>query len=164
MTKPKLTDAVKQPSEKLPQTAPTPAQQTGAGSEQNAAPAKSATESESDDEPEPAAKTETVPAASSAPTLSQYTEAFGETQGCVFFAKGVSFSDACVAHIKTQAETIKAQGEEITALKSQVKTFAEKLAGEKEPVELKQDGAAASAADPIGSFAQAATARMNKKE
>ena len=174
MTKPKLTDAVKPTSEKLPETAQPAASAgaTGTGGTPEISPAASTEgdegeSEESEEAPEPTEKQAEQPAASQPvtnPALAQYTSAFGETQGCVFFANGVSFADACTQHMASQAATITAQAAEIAALKKTGIDLASKLKGEDEPLATGPQGTKAPATGDaaVSDFAKSVGARLAK--
>jgi hypothetical protein len=173
MTKPKLTDAVKQPSEKLPD----PAQASPAASEAGAGvvPAASVAsgdkgseeDSEGEAEQKPSEEPEEKPEAANPavnPEAARFIAAFGEAQGCIFLVKGVSYVDACTQHMAAQAATITAQATEIAALKKTGSDLAAKLKGEAEPLATgpKGDKPPATGDAAVSDFAKSVEARLAK--
>lgn len=186
MTKPKLTDAVKQPSEKLPETAQAPAAaaDSGTGGAAGLPPAagkdKGSDEPGDDDEPEAsagaAAKPSDPPAPAKAAVTSQeapaasgadkplaaYKAAFGDVQGCVYFAEGIAFADACSKHIEVQGKQIadlKASNDTLTA---QAATLAKEVLGTAEPLKTGAETAKTGAKSGIDEYASLLESKLTK--
>jgi hypothetical protein len=186
MTKPKLTDAVKQPSEKLPETAQAPAAaaDSGTGGAAGLPPAagkdKGSDDSGDDDEPEAsagaagkpndppapakaAAASQEAPAASGAnKTLAEYKAAFGDVQGCVYFAEGVEFSAACAKHIEAQGKQIadlKAANETLT---TQTASLAKEVLGTAEPLKTGSENAKTGGKSQIDEYASLLESKLEK--
>jgi hypothetical protein len=183
MTKPKLTDAVKQPSEKLPETAQAPAAaaDSGSGGAAGLPPASDrGSEDSGDADPEASASTGDKPTDPPAPTkaaaesaatpaataadkpLAAYKTAFGDTQGCVYFAEGIAFADACAKHIEVQGKQItdlKASNDTLTA---QAATLAKEVLGTAEPLKTGAENAKTGAKSGIDEYASLLESKIEK--
>lgn len=166
MTKPKLTDAVKpnaaQTSEQLPAQTSSAATVAASGDPAAAQPAQGDKGGEPSGEAEPAATpaasqpaaTESAAAATSdtradsgsgrseiAPNLAAYKAAFGDVQGCVYFAEGISYTDACTKHISVlngQVADLTSKLEEATATNAKL---AKSVLGSDEPLKTGNESA-----------------------
>ena len=98
-------------------------------------------------------------------TVADFRAAFGHEAGSVFFVDGIAFEDACVAHMATQAEILKALQTENTELKATAARLGREVLGEADPVIT---GGKESKADPtsvnrIGQGAAEYAAVLNEK-
>lgn len=178
MTKPKLTDGVKQPSEKLadPTVAPASAADSGKGGAAGQPPVGDKGNADSDkgegedpaasagkpgdnppENPSPAkaeAKPESAPTANvGGKTLAEYKTAFGDVQGCVYFAEGMDFTTACAKHMEVQGKQIadlKAANETLT---TQAKALAKEVGGNAEPLKTGAENAKGGAKSSIDEYA-----------
>lgn len=194
MTKPKLSDAVKQPSEKLADNpaaaaaaadsktgvaaggaAHPPAGDKGTpdgkneGDGEDPGPESGASAS-NDKPPESPAPAKAAAAASDAPapaasgnkTLADYKAAFGDVQGCVYFAEGMDFASACAKHIAVQGKQItdlKAANETLT---TQVKSLAKEVGGNAEPLKTGSETAKGGEKSQIDQYASLLESKLAK--
>lgn len=160
MTKPKLTDAVKpnaaQTSDQLPAQTTPAATVAASGDPAAAQPAQGDKGGEPSGEAEPAAtpaasQPAATPAAAAAtsdtradsakPELAAYKAAFGDVQGCVYFAEGTSYVDACTKHIAVlngQVADLTSKLEEATATNAKL---AKSVLGSDEPLKTGNESA-----------------------
>lgn len=185
MTKPKLTDAVKQPSATLPETAPTPAAaaDTGSGGAASLPPASGKDKGgddpgdEGNDDPEssagssdkptdPPAPARAAAAAEPAPaagkTLAEYKAAFGDVQGCVYFAEGMDFTTAATKHIEVQGKQITDLKSANETLTTQAAALAKEVGGEKDPLKTGNEAAKGGNKSAIDEYASVLESKLEK--
>jgi|GEM_PF-5185701 len=184
MTKPKLTDAVKPTSEATvtttiagtsaevavtSDTAANPPAGDKGDKDSDEPPAASGTAS--NDPTKPAAPAQSADAktdakadatANAPKTLADYKAAFGDTQGCVYFAEGLAFSDACVKHMAQQAKEITDLKSEIATLKTQSAALAKEVAGEAEPVKVGNETARSTLGGSLSQYEAVLEAKIAK--
>ena len=169
MPKPKLTDAVK-PAAVAETSAPNsavekPAEVPAASTTEKPAKVDASSDPDDaddsdDDTVDPGATAEPVKTESKPDrTIAEYREAFGVEAGSVYFCDGVSFADACKAHMAKQQEALVAAQKERDEFKAKATEFAAQLKGENEPLNTVATGKPDAKKDPHEAYAQHA---MNK--
>lgn len=172
MAKPKLTDAIKPAATAEPSAKSEPVIDFGAGNvgldlkageklaKVDASSDPDDADDSDDDTVDPGATAEPAKAESKPDrTIAEYREAFGTEAGSVYFCDGVSFADACKAHMAKQQEALVAAQKERDEFKAKATEFAAQLKGEGEPLNTVATGKPDARKDPHEAYAQHA---MNK--
>ena len=169
MPKPKMTDAVKPaavaetsaPSAAESQATPPAAATTEKPAKVDASSDPDDSDDSDDDTVDPGATAEPAKAESKPDrTIAEYREAFGTEAGSVYFCDGVSFADACKAHMAKQQEALVAAQKERDEFKAKATEFAAQLKGENEPLNTVATGKPDARKDPHEAYAQHALNKL----